>query len=89
MPIVNAFKAAYYFVASHPFWTLFLVGLWITFVQSLKAPTKDSKQWYVSTFAVLNFTVLQFQRMFPKVENSPNFTDAVKLQEQLQQQQNK
>lgn len=58
-------------------WLHFLLaGMYITFVGSLDAPTKDSPQWYVSLFAVLNFLALQFSRMTPKVENSPNWQAA-------------
>lgn len=54
-----------------------LAGAYITVVGSLNAPTKDSPQWYVSLFALLNFFSLQFSRMSPKLEKSPNFVDAV------------
>lgn len=65
------------FVEAHPFFTLMIVGAYVAAVGQLNAPTKNSATWYRMTFAVLNFFSLQFGRMFPKIENSPNFLDGV------------
>jgi len=71
------------FVWFHPFITLTVGGCYVAGVGQLNSPTKDSPTWYRILFAVLNFLSLQFQRMSPKVEKSPNFQDAVNLQQQL------
>lgn len=59
-----------------------LTGAYIIVVGTLESPTKDSPQWYKSLFALLNFFSLQFSRMSPKIEKSPNFQDAVNIQAQ-------
>jgi hypothetical protein len=73
----------YNFVLLHPFLTLVICGCYVAAVGQLTAPTKDSPTWYRMAFAVANFLSLQFQRMSPKVENSPNFEPAVNLQQQM------
>lgn len=46
----------------------------------LPAPTKDSSPFYVWFFKVSNSLVFAFARAFrSRVENSPNFQDAVKI----------
>jgi hypothetical protein len=55
-----------------------LYVVYCLFVGSLRAPTKDSSQAYVSFFAVVNGLAANLGRMFPSVEKSPNFQDAVK-----------
>lgn len=81
---VNTFIAGVVsFVGLHPFLTLTMAGLYITFVGQLPAPSVGSPLWYREVFAGLNFFSLQFGRMYPKVENSPNFEKAVNLQQKL------
>jgi hypothetical protein len=80
---MSVYNAIYNFMVAHPLLTLFIAGGYITFVGSLDAPTATSSQAYKSLFAVLNFFSLQFKRMFPKVESSPNFQPAVNLQQKL------
>lgn len=80
---MNIFTAIYNFAASHP-WVIFTIYLmYAAFVGSLRAPTAQSGQAYISLFAVLNALSMQFGRMFPKVENSPNFEPAVNLQQKI------
>ena len=80
---MNIFTAIYEFAAAHP-WVIFTVYLmYAAFVGSLKAPTAQSGQAYISLFAVLNALSMQFGRMFPKVESSPNFQPAVNLQQRI------
>lgn len=74
---MSIFDAIYNFMVVHPLLTLALAGAYIAFVGSLDAPTSNSSQAYKSLFAVLNFFSLQFKRMSPKVESSPNFPAAV------------
>ena len=62
---------------------LFIYICFNAFVGSLRAPTASSRQAYVSFFAVMNALAANFGRMFPKVENSPNFEPAVNMQQQL------
>lgn len=57
-----------------------LAGVALTAISSLEAPTKDSPAWYRYMFRFLNALALQFKRMFPKIESSPNFQDAVNIQ---------
>jgi hypothetical protein len=81
---INAlFSGVVNFVGMHPFFTMMMAGAYIVAVGQLPAPTATSRQWYKEVFAVLNFFSLQFKRMFPKVENSPNFQDAVNLQQKI------
>jgi hypothetical protein len=47
------------------------------FAGSLRAPTAQSSQVYVSFFAVVNGLAANLGRMFPSVEKSPNFEPAV------------
>ena len=77
------FTSIYDFIAGHPWAVLLLYVTFNAFVGSLRAPTVKSSQGYVSFFAVLNALALNFGRMFPKVENSPNFEPAVNLQQKL------
>lgn len=51
---------------------------WGVFVQSLKAPTATSGQFYVSLFALANASASNWKRAsIPKVEDSPNWQAAV------------
>ena len=52
---------------------LILIATFLLAVSSLEAPTKDSPMWYRYMFRFLNGAALQLKRMFPKIENSPNF----------------
>jgi hypothetical protein len=80
---MSIFTAIYDFAAGHP-WVIFTIYLvYAAFVGSLRAPTAQSGQAYISLFAVLNALSMQFGRMFPKVENSPNFEPAVNLQQKM------
>jgi hypothetical protein len=72
----------HHFVAQNPvealaIWTIFL-GAFSALVGSLRTPTKDSSQAYISFFAVMQSLVLNFQRIKPQLESSPNWDDAVK-----------
>lgn len=81
---INAFFAGVVgFVELHPFFTLMMAGVYLTVVGQLPAPSAKTPLWYKELFAVLNFFSLQFGRMYPKVENSPNFPAAVNLQQKL------
>jgi hypothetical protein len=79
----KVWDSIYNFGVAHPLLALLVVGAYIAGVGSLKAPTADSSQVYKTLFAVLNFFSLQFKRMFPKVEDSPNFPAAVNLQQKI------
>lgn len=57
-----------------------LAGIALTAISSLEAPTKDSSPTYRFMFRFLNAIALQFKRMFPKIEESPNFQAAVDIQ---------
>jgi hypothetical protein len=57
-----------------------MAGIALTAISSLEAPTKDSSPTYRFMFRFLNALALQFKRMFPKIEDSPNFQDAVNIQ---------
>jgi hypothetical protein len=51
------------------------------FLGALPAPTKDSSPEYVFTFKFVNAVIGNVMRAIStKVENSPNFQDAVKIQ---------
>ena len=70
------------FITQNPYlaitlWTIFL-GAFSAYVGSLRTPTKDDSQAYVSYFAVMQSLVLNFQRIKPQLESSPNWEDAVK-----------
>jgi hypothetical protein len=70
------------FIAQNPYlalllWTIFL-GAFSAYVGSLRTPTKDSGQGYISYFAVMQSLVLNFQRIKPQLESSPNWDDAIK-----------
>lgn len=78
MNFINSFFNGVTMLAEkHPFFMLMVAGAYVAAVGQLSSPTKDSPTWYRMTFAVLNFLSLQFNRMAPKVENSPNFLPAV------------
>src|ERR1700678_2729184 len=81
--INNFFSAVVGFVGVHPFFTMMIAGAYIVAVGQLPAPTATSPQLYKEVFAVLNFFSLQFKRMFPKVEDAPNFQNAVNLQQKI------
>lgn len=77
--------AIHHWIAQNPaltlvLWTIFL-GAFSAYVGSLRAPTKDSSQSYVSYFAIMQSLVLNFSRIKPQVENSPNFQAAVNIQQ--------
>jgi len=57
--------------------------IYCLYVGSLRSPTAQSSQAYVSFFAVVNGIAANLGRMFPKVESSPNFQAAVNLQQHL------
>lgn len=57
-----------------------LAGIALTAISSMEAPTKDSSKTYRYMFRFLNALALQFKRMFPKIEESPNFQAAVDIQ---------
>ncbi len=57
-----------------------LAGLFLIAVSSMEAPTKDSSAFYRYSFRFLNAVALQLKRVFPKVESSPNFQDAIDIQ---------
>lgn len=69
-------------VSNHP---LISLGVWTVFqwvfsayASSLRAPTKDCSQSYLSWFAIVNTVAGNLSRINPpKVENSPNFEAAV------------
>ena len=82
--------ALHHFIAQNPveaitIWTIFL-GAFSAYAGSLRTPTKDDSQTYVSYFAVIQSLAFNFQRIKPQVENSPNWDDAVKkyLEQQTQ-----
>lgn len=51
---------------------------WGVYVQSLRAPTAQSSQLYVSLFALANASAANWKRSaIPKVEDSPNWQAAV------------
>ena len=81
--INNFFSAVVAFVGMHPFFMFMMAGVYIVAVGQLPAPTATSPLLYKEVFAVLNFFALQFKRMAPKVENSPNFEAAVNLQQKM------
>jgi hypothetical protein len=60
-----------------------LYVVYCLFVGSLRSPTSESSQFYVSFFAVANGVAANLGRMFPRVESSPNFQAAVNLQQKL------
>ena len=74
--------ALYNAMVAHPalflaIWTgsQYLFGV---FAQSLRTPTANSSQGYVSCFMIVNAIAANWIRAsIPKVENSPNFRDAV------------
>lgn len=67
-------------VNSHGILVLLTYIITNTFVGYLPAPTKDNSQFYVWFFKVSNSLVMSFARAFrTRVENSPNFQDAVKI----------
>lgn len=84
---MNVLTAIYNTISSHPWVVLLLYIMFNAFVGSLKAPTAQSSQAYISIFAVLNALAANFGRMFPKVETSPNFQPAVNLQQSMAGQQ--
>lgn len=57
-----------------------MAGIALTAISSMEAPTKDSSKFYRYAFRFLNALALQFKRMFPKIEDSPNFQAAVDIQ---------
>lgn len=72
----------HHFIAQNPalsllLWT-FILGAASTYAQTLDAPTKDSSQGYKQWFAFVQYSVGQFKRANAKLEDSPNFQDAVK-----------
>lgn len=67
-------------VNSHGILMLVILAVVNTSVGYLPAPTKDSSQFYIWFFKVANSLMLSFARAWrSKVENSPNFDDAVKI----------
>lgn len=54
-----------------------LAGTIVKMVASLESPTKDSSMTYRNFFRIANVIVFQWERINPKIENSPNFVDAV------------
>jgi hypothetical protein len=83
---MNLKQAAYQFFLANPgqamaLWTTFTGAVyyfWSVFAQSLRTPTKDSSQAYLSFFQLVNASAGNWHRSgVPKVENSPNFEDAV------------
>lgn len=56
---------------------LFILGLLVRAVASLEAPTKDSSIYYRNFFRISNAIALQWERINPQIENSPNWNDAV------------
>ena len=78
---MNPLAAIYNFIVAHPLVSLGIYVAFNAFVGSLRAPTAQSAQWYVSLFAILNALAANFRRMFPKVETSPNFIPAVLKQQ--------
>lgn len=80
---MDPLTAIYNFINQHAITVLILYICFNAFVGSLKAPTANSSQVYVSFFAICNALAANFGRMFPKVENSPNFEGAVNLQQNL------
>jgi hypothetical protein len=76
----------YNFMVAHPllFWGCYtaLSGCWSAYAGSLRAPTAQSSQAYVSWFAICNSLAFNFSRIAPpKVENSPNFQAALNQQQ--------
>ncbi len=72
----------HHFMAQNPvevlfIWT-FVLGAMSTYAQTLDSPTKDSSQSYKQWFAFVQYSVGQFKRANAKLEDSPNFQDAVK-----------
>lgn len=57
-----------------------LAGVFLIAVSSMEAPTKESSAFYRYSFRFLNGLALQLKRIFPKVEASPNFQDAIDIQ---------
>jgi hypothetical protein len=80
---MNPINEVLSFLNQHGILVLFLYIIFNAYVGSLRAPTAKSGQTYVSFFAVMNALAANFGRMFPKVENSPNFEPAVNLQQNL------
>ena|SRR5271155_450265 len=68
-------------------WTgAFTLFQWVfsAYASSLRAPTAQSSQNYVSWFAIVNSVAGNLARINPpKVENSPNFEAAVNLQREI------
>ncbi len=56
---------------------LAFLAFYIRSVAKLEAPTKDSGMWYKNFFAIANASTLQWERINPHVEKSPNWRDAV------------
>jgi hypothetical protein len=75
------------YIGSHGWTVLLIYVIYNAFVGSLKAPTATSSQAYISFFAIANALAVNFGRMFPKVESSPNFQPAVNLQQRIAGQQ--
>jgi hypothetical protein len=80
------FNTVYNFAVAHPiiFQAIYttMLGMWSAYVSSLRAPTAQSSQAYVSFFAIANYLAFNFSRAkTPKVEDSPNFQAALNLQQ--------
>lgn len=77
-------EALHTFYVRHPvqafaIWTGFLYFFGV-FAQSLRAPTAQSTQLYVSFFQICNAAASNLHRAsIPKVESSPNFEAAAEL----------
>lgn len=54
-------------------------------IASLEAPTKDSGMWYRNFFKISNALAMQWERMNPRVENSPNWEHAIQKAQDLGQ----
>lgn len=74
----TVFESVHLFITRHGLFCWSLYYLWNVYVGSLLAPTKESSQAYRSWFKVTNATAGNWFRATPKVEESPNFVDAVK-----------
>jgi hypothetical protein len=77
-------EALHTFYVKHPeqaflIWTVFLYFFGV-FAQSLRAPTAQSSQLYVSFFQICNAAASNLHRAsIPKVESSPNFQAAAEI----------
>jgi hypothetical protein len=79
-------QSIYKLLVDHPgwvfaIWTAFVIQiqfLWGVFAQSLRTPTAQDSQAYVSFFQISNAIAANTHRaQIPRVEDSPNFEAAV------------